>query len=100
MSALLAAVLVALAVAGGASLVSRISARGGGLGSCLAGQIMALLIRAAGLVGIAFLVHLRWPGDLLIALSVAAVVVLAGLALDVRHLLRTVRTPTEERVRA
>jgi hypothetical protein len=99
MTALLASVLVALAVAGGAGLVSRISARGG-LGSCLAGQIMALLIRAAGLVGIAFLVHLRWPGDLLGALSVAAVVVLVGLALDVRHLLRTVRTPSEERVRA
>lgn len=100
MSALLAATLTALAVAGGASLVTRRMMRGGGLGACLAGQIAALLVRAAGLVGIAFLIHLRWPDDLLTGLSAASVVVLAGLVLDVRHLLSTVRVPTEERVRA
>jgi len=100
MSALLVALLLALAVAGGASLVARRSARSGGLGACLAGQLVALLLRAAGLAGIAVLLHLRWPEALLGALVAAALVVLAGLALDARHILRILRPPSEDRVRA
>lgn len=99
MSALLAAVLIAVVVVAAAGLVARLAARGS-LALCLAGQIGALTLRMCGLLAIALLLHLRWPGDLLLGLAGAAVVLLAGLALDARHLLRTVRAPSEERVRA
>jgi hypothetical protein len=99
MSALVAGIVLALAVAAAASLLARMTVRGA-LGVCLAGQMCAMLVRLAGLGGIALLVHLRWPQDLIVGLAGAALVLIGGLALDARHLLRTLRTPTEERVRA
>jgi hypothetical protein len=99
MSAVIAALVIALAVAAAASLLARMTVRGS-LGACLAGQMCALLLRMGGLAGIAVLLHLRWPQDLLSGLAGAAVVMIGGLALDARHLLRTLRAPTEERVRA
>jgi hypothetical protein len=99
MSPVIAAVLLALAVAAVASLLARLGVRGS-LGACLAGQMCALALRLGGLAGIAVLLHLRWPADLLAGLAAAAAVMIGGLALDARHLLRTLRVPTEERVRA
>lgn len=99
MSAVIAALVLALAIAAAASLLARMTVRGA-LGVCLAGQMCAMLVRLAGLGGIAVLLHVRWPQDLLVGLAGAAVVLIGGLALDARHLLRTLRTPTEERVRA
>lgn len=99
MTAFAVALVAALAIAVAAGLLSRRSARGS-MGACLAGQMCALLVRMAGLAGIAVSIHVLWPQDLLSGLAGAAVVLIAGLALDARHLLRTLRTPTEERVRA
>lgn len=99
MSAVAIALALALAIAATASLLARMTVRGS-LGACLAGQMCALLLRLAGLAGLAVLLHLLWPGDLLAGLAGAAVVMIGGLALDARHLLRTLRAPTEERVRA
>lgn len=99
MSAVIAAFVLALVVAATASVLARMTVRGS-LGTCLAGQMCALLLRLGGLAGIAILLHLRWPQDLLAGLAAAAVVMIGGLALDARHLLRTLRAPTEERVRA
>lgn len=99
MSAAIAAVVLALAIAVAASLLARMTVRSG-LGICLAGQMGAMFLRLAGLGGVAVLLHLRWPQDLLVGLAGAAIVLIGGLALDARHLLRTLRTPTEERVRA
>ena len=99
MTAVVAALVLALAVAVAASLLARMTVRGA-LGLCLAGQMGAMLIRLGGLGAIALTLHLLWPQGLLAGLSGAAVVLLGGLALDARHLLRTLRAPTEERVRA
>lgn len=96
---LLAALLLSLAVAAGSAWIAGATVRGS-LGTCLVGQLGAMLLRFAGLAGIILLLHLRWPAELLLGLSIAAVVVLGGLALDARRLLRTVRAPNEERVRA
>lgn len=100
MSALLVGAGIGLLAAVLAGLVSRLAARRGGIGMLLAGQLGALLLRLAGLGAAAVAVHRLYPEGLLFGLGGAALVVLAGLALDVRHLLRTVRTPSEDRLRA
>lgn len=99
MSVLLVAIAVGLVVAFAASQISSRTVSGS-LGLCLAGQFAALLVRLIGLLGVAVLVHFRWPEDLLAALAAAAVVILTGLVLDVRSLRRILRVPAEERVRA
>jgi len=81
---------------------SRLARRGlgGDLRICLAAQLLAMLVRAAGLGLVAVAVRLAAPADLLAAVCVTAVIMLAGLALDVRGQLRSLRAPTEDPARA
>lgn len=96
---LAAAALLALAAAAVAGTIAVRTARGSMI-ACLAGQLAALSVRVLALLGIAVLLRLRWPDDLIPGLSIAAVVVLGGLVLDATRLIRIVRAPAKECVRA
>ncbi len=91
---LLATALVSITLAFAASWVAR---RGlhGDLGRCLAYQMLALAVRVAGMTVFVLALHQFAPAHLMAGVVFAVVMLVCGLALDVRAQLRILRPPTE-----